>query len=231
MAAELANGVIYITPLRNFVIKALFGIGAQDFFSPVSGALMYLGTASAGGRRPVPPLRLSSGCVRQRETLAFMCVLHAFQAAVGLFRAVKTRNAGKLSDDIENELDAFMGAEEGRPPGRSCWGSCRRAGSGRRCGFDFVASRTIGIEFDLSRTIAIGGCYRETASSWIDLRTMRRLIFFSQNGSSLDRDQLSRGLCSRSFGASFLDRCSATLILDVVLGSDRKGHGRRAGRL
>jgi hypothetical protein len=41
--AETLNGVFYISPLRNGVIKSLFGVAAQDVFSPISGAFMYLG--------------------------------------------------------------------------------------------------------------------------------------------------------------------------------------------
>ena len=128
VAAELANGVVYITPLRNFVIKALFGIGAQDFFSPISGALMYLGGLHAAVA--VQCLLAFLGLRHARETLAFMCVLHAFQAAVGLFRAVKTRNAGKLSDDMENELDAFMGAGGGPAAGAVVLGLLSACGLG-----------------------------------------------------------------------------------------------------
>ena len=42
-AVETLNGVFYLSPLRNQIIKSLFGIPPQDILSPVSGALMYLG--------------------------------------------------------------------------------------------------------------------------------------------------------------------------------------------
>ena len=46
-AASTLNSLFYLTPLRNDVIKLLFGLPPQDVTSPIAGTLMHLGGLNA----------------------------------------------------------------------------------------------------------------------------------------------------------------------------------------
>ena len=120
---ETLNGIFYISPLRSGIIKALFGIENQDIFSPVSGALMYLGGlhAAVGIQCIFALLGLRSAT----ETLKLMVGLHAIQCALGLFRAIKTTMAGKLATPT---LDAFLGAGGGPATGAAILGTASLVG-------------------------------------------------------------------------------------------------------
>ena len=116
-ASSTLNGIFYISPLRNGVIKTLFGIANQDIFSPVSGALMYLGGLHAAvGLQCIAALM---GLRSATETLKLMLGLHAIQCALGLFRAIKTTTAGKLATPT---VDAFLGAGGGPATGAAILG-------------------------------------------------------------------------------------------------------------
>ena len=110
--AETLNGVTYISPLRNAVAKSLFGIEKTDLFSPIAGAFMYLGGLHAAVA--VQCVAAVLGLRSAIETLKLMIALHAFQAAIGLFRAIKTTTAGKLATPT---VDAFLGAGGGPATG------------------------------------------------------------------------------------------------------------------
>lgn len=94
-ASYTANGFFYLTPLRNGVIKELFGIEQADFFSPVSGAFLYLGGMHAA--LALQCLGTLVGRRGARDTLALMCAVHALQALIGVWRMLASRAAGKAS--------------------------------------------------------------------------------------------------------------------------------------
>lgn len=90
-----ANGVFYLSPLRNGVIKDLFGIEHADFFSPVSGAFLYL-----GGMHAALALQCIGALIGKRsarDTLALMLAVHAIQASIGIWRMLASRAASKAS--------------------------------------------------------------------------------------------------------------------------------------
>ena len=111
-AAETLNGVVYLSPLRNGVITSLFGIAAQDVFAPVSGALMYLGGLHAAVA--LQCIAALAGMRSVRETLALMVAVHSWQCAIGVWRALKTRAAGRLASPT---VDALFGAGLGPATG------------------------------------------------------------------------------------------------------------------
>lgn len=117
-AVETLNGIFYISPLRNNVIKSLFGVPEQDFYSPISGAFMFLGGLHAAVATQCWAALLGRRSVR--ETLLLMVSLHAFQGALGLFRAIKTARAGKLATPT---VDAFLGAGGGPAIGAFVFGA------------------------------------------------------------------------------------------------------------
>ena len=117
-AVETLNGVLYISPLRNAVTKALFGVPEQDFYSPTSGALMFLGGMHAAVG--IQCWRAVFGCCSVKETLKLMVTLHAMQAVIGIVRAVKATLAGKLATPT---VDAFMGAGGGPAIGALTFGA------------------------------------------------------------------------------------------------------------
>ena len=92
-----ANGVIYFTPsLRNSMIKEAFGVENQDFFSPATGAFMYLGGmhAAVGTQCIFALLGLRTSA---RDTLKLMVAVHSFQCAVGIWRMLASRAAKKAA--------------------------------------------------------------------------------------------------------------------------------------
>ena len=106
-AVYSANAIMYLSPLRNKVIKTLFGIAEQDFFSPTSGTLMYLGGLY---------LAIAINCLTAvlfswrsaKEALIMMVFVHMFQCAIGIWRMLATRADGKATS-----LDELLGAGGG----------------------------------------------------------------------------------------------------------------------
>ena len=107
-AVETLNGIFYISPLRNTVIKSLFGVAQADIYSPISGAFMFLGGLHAAVA--IQCWAALMGLRSARETLLLMVGLHTIQGALGVFRALKTTLDGKLATPT---IDAFLGAGGG----------------------------------------------------------------------------------------------------------------------
>jgi hypothetical protein len=77
------------------VIKELFGIEQADFFSPVSGAFLYLGGMHVA--LALQCLGTLIGWRSARDTLALMCAVHGLQASIGIWRMLASRAASKAS--------------------------------------------------------------------------------------------------------------------------------------
>ena len=117
------NAIAYVSPLRNTVIKELFGAEAGDLFSPTSGAFMYLGGMHAAVAMQCVAALL--GLRSAAETLKLMLAIHAVQATIGVWRALKTAAAGKLATPT---VDAWLGAGLGPATGALLLGSASLAG-------------------------------------------------------------------------------------------------------
>ena len=105
-AASSANAIFYVSPLRNKVIKTLFGVPAQDVLSPTAGLLMYLGGLHAAVA--IQCFMALCGLRHAKQTLLGMAILHAIQAAIGLFRMRQAKAAGRAAS-----LDELLGAGGG----------------------------------------------------------------------------------------------------------------------
>ena len=121
-AAGGVNAIAYVSPLRGAVIKALYGAEAGQFFSPVSGAFMYLGGMHAAVAMQCVAALL--GLRSAAETLKLMLAIHAVQATIGLWRALKTASAGKLATPT---VDTWLGAGCGPAIGALLLGSASLA--------------------------------------------------------------------------------------------------------
>ena len=117
------NAIAYVSPLRNAVIKELFGAEGGDVFSPASGAFMYLGGMHAAVAMQCVAALL--GLRSAAETLKLMLAIHAVQATIGVWRALKTAAAGKLATPT---VDAWLGAGLGPATGALLLGSASLAG-------------------------------------------------------------------------------------------------------
>lgn len=92
-AACSANGIIYLSPMRNTMIREAFGVENQDFFSPATGAFLYLGALHAAVA--VQCISALFGLRCARDTLKLMIVVHLLQASVGIWRAIASQAANK----------------------------------------------------------------------------------------------------------------------------------------
>ena len=109
-AVSSFNGLVYlIAPLRENAAKALFGVSSEEQ-SALAGAFQTIGGLHAA---------LASMCIATclgrrsaRETLCTMVMVHAFQCAVGFYRALAAWLSDKLSQD-EPKWWSFLGAGGG----------------------------------------------------------------------------------------------------------------------
>ena len=103
--ASATNGLFYLTPLRNTVLRNLFGIDGTDSRSPVVGAFQFLGGLHAA--IAIQCVMALVGLRSWKEMLVGMAILHAIQAAVGLCRVLDHRRAGVT------DMQALLGAGGG----------------------------------------------------------------------------------------------------------------------